>query len=133
MIIGFTGTQVGMTEKQVAALTDFLGKHSKKSIPLFFHHGDCVGADAQAHDVAYRMGYMIVIHPPINQSKRAWCKGGSILEPDEYLARNHAIVDACDILIVTPRSGIESVRSGTWATVRYAKKQGTRIHMLNPT
>ena len=30
-----------------------------------FHHGDCIGADAEAHDIAVAMACEIVIHSPI--------------------------------------------------------------------
>jgi len=47
MKIGFTGTRDGMTQHQkeqfVLAMQDLS--------PSEFHHGDCKGADAEAHDI----------------------------------------------------------------------------------
>lgn len=48
-----------------------------------------------------------------------------------YLKRNIDIVDNTDILIGCP-SGEEIVRSGTWHTIRYAKKQNKKIMMIRP-
>lgn len=98
-----------------------------------FHHGDCIGSDAQAHEIAQAFGCKIVIHPPINPSKRAFCKGEiTILEPRQYLDRNHDIVDACETLIATPKTSEEELRSGTWATIRYARKTGKNVIVLHP-
>jgi outer membrane protein insertion porin family len=47
------------------------------------------------------------------------------------LDRNRAIVDSCDVLIACPK-GPEEQRSGTWATVRYARKQKKRIVIIWP-
>ena len=44
------------------------------------------------------------------------------LPPKDYLDRNHDIVDQTDLLIATPKENTEVLRSGTWATIRYAKK-----------
>jgi hypothetical protein len=47
-----------------------------------------------------------------------------------YLARNKDIVDACTILIATPAQNSEIQRSGTWATVRYAKSKYDRSRIV---
>jgi hypothetical protein len=86
-----------------------------------FHHGDCVGADAEAHVIATVLGFETVVHPPKNEKLRAFCKGDLILEPRDYLARNHQIIDATDLLFAVP-DGPETKRSGTWSTIRYARK-----------
>ena len=96
------------------------------------HHGDCKGADKQFHDIAKSFGYEITVHPPIDDKKRAFCKGDYSTAPKEYLARNKDIVDACDILIATPKSAAEEVRSGTWSTIRYAKKTHKRGVIIFP-
>jgi predicted Rossmann fold nucleotide-binding protein DprA/Smf involved in DNA uptake len=52
-------------------------------------------------------------------------------EPLPYLERNHAIVNESDFLIAAP-DGPETLRSGTWATVRYARKVGKRVLVIMP-
>lgn len=47
------------------------------------------------------------------------------LFPEEaFLKRDHRIVDVTDKLIAAPGQAAEVLRSGTWATVRYAVKIG---------
>ena len=48
------------------------------------------------------------------------------------LDRNRDIVDACDVLIATPKDFVEELRSGTWATVRYARKQRKPLVIVWP-
>ena len=127
MKIGFTGTQKGMTNRQKQALATWLEQAAE------FHHGDCIGADAQAHTLAQFQHCPIIIHPPINSTKRARCSGALVVRPmKEYLARNHDIVDETDVLVAAPATHIEQMRSGTWATVRYARKKGKSIAILFP-
>lgn len=44
MILGFTGTRQGMTDYQQAQVRRFLVAYQC----TILHHGDCIGADAQA-------------------------------------------------------------------------------------
>jgi hypothetical protein len=91
--VGFTGTQSGCSETQAAALKALLAE----LVCGVLHHGDCIGADATAHQVARELGAQVELHPPRNASKRAGCAmlDGEVARPlDEYLARNRAIVDA---------------------------------------
>ena len=130
--IGFTGTQRGMTEAQRLKLGTILAVGSTKGVGVL-HHGDCVGADAQAHELAQKWMIPVIIHPPENSSKRAFC-GGSLasLPPQPYLVRNHFIVDACDVLVATPGEATEQLRSGTWATIRYARKRHKTVVIIYP-
>jgi hypothetical protein len=98
---------------------------------LELHHGDCVGADADAHAIARALRARVVVHPPWVTKKRAFCHGNETRDPLPYLERNHHIVDETDMLIATPR-GPELLRSGTWATVRYARQQGKVIVIIEP-
>lgn len=130
--IGFTGTQHGMTLDQgrqvLAILKDSHGIQ-------YFGHGGCIGADIQAHKIARSLGISVRVWPPINKSKFAWdcMKDADRVEPaDEYLLRNNKIAFFTDKLIATPRSREEEMRSGTWATVRYARKYRKHIYLILP-
>lgn len=117
--VGFTGTQQGMTEVQQEKVRAALEIY-RDAGAVTFRHGDCLGADAQAHAIARALGYRTVAHPPVNPDKRAFCEVDELLKPRPYLQRNHDIVDWSDVLIGAPK-GPEELRSGTWATLRYAK------------
>ena len=129
-VIGFTGSRRGMTPAQQKALWEYL---SDLSPMIFeFHHGDCVGSDAEAHRIARQQGGRIFLHPPTENQYRAWCDWDLYHIPLPYLQRNHAIVDAADVLIAMPHTVGEQQRSGTWATVRYARKRKIPIRIFYP-
>jgi hypothetical protein len=136
MNVGFTGTQKGWTKEQKDSFYRIIDKHDFLIKPKYwtsFHHGDCIGADWQAHFLIDLMKVPIVIHPPIKEDKRAFCQHYTeIRKQKEYLARNKDIVNETDVLIATPKEDKEIVRSGTWSTVRYARKKGKRIIIIYP-
>lgn len=116
---GFTGTRDRMSKAQEWATGGYLSDHHGE-----FHHGCCVGADATAFWLAKQREYRCIAHPPTNgllvnidTIKGSWCVRREL----PYLERNRAIVIECDILLAAPK-GPEELRSGTWATVRYARK-----------
>jgi len=123
MKLGFTGTRSGMTDRQKVNLSRVLNTHTIDE----FHHGDCVGADAEAHDIAESMDLYIVVHPPIDPKLRAWKAGNEMRDEKPYIERNHNIVDETINLFAAPSTNHEVTRSGTWATVRYmrSKKVGS--------
>lgn len=127
--IGFTRTQEGMTDAQKLALRKLLDGGAGE-----FHHGDCVGADSEAHDIADECGYSIILHPPTNHSKRAWRENpGHMMRPVRaYLDRNKDIVMETSSLIAAPLEEKEQQRSGTWATVRFARKIGKPVFLILP-
>lgn len=125
MKIGFTGTQFGMTDAQKAALQKLLtGKDGE------FHHGDCEGADAEAHDIARVCGLRIIGHPPSDPKKRARKFVDEWREEKPYLARNKDIVSETEVLVAAPAQGVEQLRSGTWSTVRFARKLRRKIVLI---
>ena len=132
MRVGFTGTKLGMTKAQQASLSNELDRFRGGE----FSHGDCIGADAEAHEIARRLGYPIFIYPPSDPSRRAFAAdlgfNGAIMPAQPYMVRNRAIVDASDVVIAAPNTMQEVVRSGTWSTVRYARKRGREIVLVFP-
>ena len=131
--IGFTGTREGMSPKQYDMLAEILSGlvHTFSSDPcrLVLHHGDCAGADSEGHDLAAELGFWTVAHPPTNPKYRAFCAADEILPELPYLARDRAIVDACDRLLVAPL-GPHAPRSGTWYTHDYAESLKRPITIL---
>jgi len=128
MKVGFTGTQTGMSQHQKE---QFVLKLYELG-PTEFHHGDCIGADAEAHDIVREFfpDVKIHIHPPIYSNKRAFKKGDIIYEKDHYLSRDRRIVEFVEFLIGTPKTNEEELRSGTWATIRHARKTGKKHIVL---
>ena len=129
--IGFTGTQVGLTTKQKEVLTGLFDT-AHNIYPSVLHHGCCIGADAEAHKIADTIGMWIVLHPPTNKGKVAALIGNDTRPAKEYLARNRDIVDESEYLIACPGTMHEELRSGTWSTVRYARKKNKQITIIYP-
>jgi len=130
IIVGFTGTQRGLTSAQLEQLRYVLTKLQPQIAE--FHHGDCVGADAQAHQIAKELGLFVAIHPPSDSRKQAHCVGGRTYPPKPYLDRNHDIVDISYLLIGGSGTPDETIRSGTWATIRYGKKSQKKVLVIFP-
>lgn len=131
--IGFSGTRFGMTAAQKSRLEEELRVLLKEDPNIEFHHGDCVGADDEAHETAKAMCMYIIIHPPENSSLRAFRAGDEMREPYPYIVRDRNIVYESQILIAAPKTENEKLRgSGTWATIRFAKKQNKKVIIINP-
>lgn len=131
--LGFTGTQKGMTPDQKEMVRRYLYQISKITKKFFAHHGDCIGADKNFHDIVSEINdSCIIIHPPKNPIKRAFCKGNELKEEKEYLDRNKDIINECDMLIATPGEYTERLRSGTWSTIRKARKAKKDIIIIFP-
>lgn len=137
MKVGFTGTQEGMTKQQRNSLLWLLDDVLEKPYTEA-HHGDCIGADAEFHEIMCDLtNAKIHIHPPSNKSKRAFKRlfrnEGDVMHPEKpYLQRNHDIVDAVDVMIATPKEKNEQMRSGTWETIRYSWETHKRIFIIEP-
>lgn len=130
MIVGFTGTRKGMNTAQLAQLNFMLAtlkRDTSCGATNEFHQGGADGGDKQARILAREWGYDVHWHP---------CPGVSLADVigDEPLAkfetwhevfppltRNRNIVAVAFALIAGPHTDVEELRSGTWATVRYAR------------
>lgn len=155
MKLGFTGTQSGMNSFQ---------SHEVKKLfnlldPDEFHHGDCIGADTEAHwmFIYYHIENntkerKIVVHPPTNDGKASFlwvidkwpahikeklrnCQFKLLIEtrePFAYLLRNQDIVRETEKLVATPKEMEHTLRSGTWATVRFGWKQKKEVIVIPP-
>lgn len=137
MHFGFTGTRYGCTPDQYLALSELLGdldENNPWGEPLpYAHHGDCVGADAEFHTMAFGLEWPVVIHPPVDSEHRANCTHWrSIHTPLPHMQRNRTIVAAADIMIACPFDMTEQTRGGTWATIRMARKAGKPLAIVLP-
>jgi hypothetical protein len=124
MRIGFTGTRYGMSVAQEVQLRHMLGtfrtSDQATGMRSEFHYGThesvVLESDAEAASIAEEMGYRLVAHHA---------------HPGGELDRNRREVDAVHILIAAPETDKETQRSGTWATVRYARSRGMVVVMLS--
>jgi len=134
LVLGFTGTRNGMTKLQRENFIKFVRCFN----PVMFHHGDCIGADEEAHEIVDSLGIPITIHPPLIDAKRAYCNRKKnkvtieITEEFEYLKRNRHIVNSSDVVVAIPKKMKEELASGTWATVRYAKSIDKTVFIIWP-
>jgi hypothetical protein len=136
MILGVTGTKQGWTEYQHMRFLHFLEAFDPDSLV----HGDCVGVDSSAHDAfcSYRSTFQnpkvkrIIVRPCTLVRYRAYCEGDIIHDPLPPPVRNQDIVNQCDKLVAIPKTYQEEIRSGTWMTVRYARKVNKQWFIIWP-
>ena len=130
--IGFSGTQEGMSHEQLKQFFLLMQLFSPKVIE--FHHGSCIGSDTEAHCLVndHFPHIEIYIHPCDINSKRVSLSGHWVYNPKPPLVRNRIIVDQTDILIATPKEDEEVLRSGTWSTIRYARKKEKSVIIVSP-
>jgi len=135
MRYGFTGTQVGMSGNQFKETRLLLEGDWTE-----FHHGCCDGSDEEAAFIASQVrdrvkdGRRIYAHlgdTPNKRSMAALKASDVFIEEKGNLERNQDIVNVCDEMIATPRLPEKSQpRSGTWATIRRARKAKKLVHQL---
>ena len=131
--IAMTGTSKGhlLTEHQCLQFKEHLQTLWTQGF-THFRHGDCVGADAMGHQLAVEIGFDVVVHPPDNDRLRAFCQSRSIMPVQSYRERNQAMVNRCDLLLALPNQNQEVNRSGTWMTVRMARRANVPIMIFYP-
>ena len=145
--VGFTGTRKGMNDRQLDQLAVMLDalrdprSYQDGGSQNPFHFGGAPGADLQARKVAKPLSYGIEWHPSPGVDLATLVQKG-YADVQELLAekwhevfpplvRNHHIVDAVQMLLAAPHTDIEELRSGTWATIRYARLKGIPVVMLS--
>jgi hypothetical protein len=99
-----------------------------------FIHGDCVGADCEAHALAESLGLFIHVYPGQNAKqsiiKRAFCRPtkGTVYPIAHFYVRNKMIVDRCEVLIACPGKNREG--GGTAHTMLYAEKIKRKMYVI---
>jgi hypothetical protein len=132
MKIGTTGTKNGGSPEQLAEARRKLVEWQSQGADEL-HHGWCIGWDDQIAAIAKELGYRIVAHPgfgPKNPESTKYRglfnKNDEVRESKPFIKRDQDIVNETDCVLAGPAGRIEQVRSGTWTTVRFARKQGRR-------
>lgn len=129
--IGFTGTQHRWTPEQGGRLSSVLLAAFAAGAE-WMNNGDCLGSDARAAQNWTMFGGKLRLYPPDIDKKRAFLFATESMPPRPYLERNRNIVRDCAALIATPKEDFEELRSGTWATIRYARKLKRPIIIVWP-
>ena len=132
MKLGVTGNRNGTTMQQRDTFTYWFSHYNKDITE--FHHGDCVGVDEEICEIVQDISPAITIicHPPISTLYRAFTTYDLCMKEKDYLDRNHDIVDAVTVMWGFPTGFKEIVRSGTWATIRYAKRMNKELFVAWP-
>lgn len=140
MIIGFTGTRIGMTHSQYTEVS----RQFLEFQPDILLNGGAVGADEQvicwlvSNRTLMKPKMKVEVYPASDPRERYWDRYLNqglietiwpVLKP---LERNRVIAERCDRLIAAPDSYHEELRSGTWATIRYAKKAEKPVTIVLP-
>jgi hypothetical protein len=140
LVLGFTGSRTGMNDFQKDAFCSRIEKHLEKYDTIEFHHGDCTGADAEAHELirgfilTIKAPIKIIIHPGDLNKHRAFSTDfDTLLEAKDPLIRNRDIVRASRELIAVPNTKLEQRRSGTWATIRFARNTSVKTYLIYPS
>lgn len=135
--IGFTGNRNGLNNIQKEEIHIILDKYDD----IIVSHGDCIGADSDFHKlcIEYRNEHnsnkqknlIIHIYPPNKSILRGFNKGDILMTEKPYLERNLDIINNSDIIIACPIDKTkEELRSGTWSTIRQAKKLNKDVYIL---
>lgn len=132
--IGFTGNRHGLNLVQKEQIELVLNEYDN----IIASHGDCVGSDTEFHELCMKHKEMnpnkiieIHIYPPNNPTLRAFNRGDLLMEEQPYLTRNLNILKNSNILIACPiDKNKEEMRSGTWSTIRQAKKRNMQIYIF---
>ena len=151
MILAFSGTRRGLTAYQRRNLVTCLA-----ALPERLFHGGAVGADEEVDallaplyweserrrgailDPPEGIEYPIVVYPASIERRRYWTRDvrfsavREIEDPRPPLDRNRIIARCADRLLAAPATLTEILRSGTWATVRYAHAAGRPVTILLP-
>lgn len=132
--IGFTGTRLGLNQEQKDQIISILDKHEN----IIVSHGDCIGSDSDFHNLCidYKNKHpnkkiLIHIYPPNDPKLRGFNQGDLLMNEKPYLQRNTDILQNSQLLIACSiDKNKEEIRSGTWSTIRKAKKYNMKLYIL---
>jgi hypothetical protein len=129
MKLGHTGTRKGMTKAQLVTLRELIDDilapaGISATFTVEWHHGCSGKSDMAGSILAAAYGINVVGHPCVTVDPQGYW---DVLLPERLpLDRNDDIARHVDLLFATPAENSETPRGGTWATVRRARKYGTR-------
>lgn len=130
--LAFTGSKDRITVPQKQRLLCEL-KTARDQGFLWMHNGDCVEGDFIAATLWKSLKRKVMLHPPLRDKYRAFFnKADIVCEPRGYLERDSDMVECSERLYACPQTYDEQRRSGTWTTIRYARKLRLEIVIVFP-
>ncbi len=143
MNIGITGSRTLSGDQEHGIVADAIYRLDKNRDVLV--HGGCTGVDTFAGWCGLARGHRVVTILPANPRHTAavWLQDQTAdraatvrympASKTPYRDRNQAIVDDADRLLAFPRypeHHPQSKHSGTWQTIRLARKAGKPVEIL---
>ena len=102
-----------------------------------FHYGGAFGVDTWCASVATALypEAAHILHVPLGcrwneRLERLYEFDEVIYVEGGYMKRNDSLVEAAGRLLAFPKTANEVLRSGTWATIRRARKAGVPVLMF---
>lgn len=98
--------------------------------------GCCIGVDTIVGEEGHKLGFQVHGVVPANRSQVPpywidFCTSWEFMPKDtDYMDRNQRIVDISTDLTAFPLDAVEHQRSGTWATVRRARKASKSVIII---
>jgi hypothetical protein len=122
-----------MTKAQRQAVSSVLWHYAGDDVALdvHAHHGDCVGADAEFHQLCTGFKWWMVGHPSTH-NLRAFCDFDETRAPKSPLVRNRDIVQESGVMIATPFESVEKESGGTWRTIKLTRRGGKPLVLVLP-
>ena len=132
MIVTVTATRKGLTHAQLEEAEFLLSSWGTTELV----HGAAQGGDTELHRLAHKLGIPCLIYPasgvPSNID-RILIKSDDLRYPAvPPLDRNKTMVNRSTRLLGFPKGYNEELRSGTWAAIRYARKQKKNVWIVWP-
>lgn len=133
MKVSFTGTREGMSTLQWIAVRALLLR--KRELITLAAHGNCKGSDAEFHklvrEICGKSVYIAVFPSTCNATRMPDPEDADYIAPPKGpVDRDRDIVRiGHDALIATPLAS-EGRRSGTWTTVRFARKRRVKRYIV---
>lgn len=132
-VLAFTGARAGLSTVQQQHLWRLLRILYGRGFRTLLQ-GCAVGADEACALLAEQTGYLVEGHPSNVRSQisvPALICCDRLHRPAPPLVRNRVMVEAAALLLACP-AGPEVLRSGTWSTIRHARRIRRQHWLLFP-
>lgn len=129
--VGITGSLEGLTGPQLRWAKQFI----QDNVVRVLHHGNCIGGDEDVATLFYKgQDTYIIAHPGHISTMQSKISFNDLVLPEKHtLARNRLIVNSSDLLLGFPKIDDEDDNSGSWYTIRWAKRHRTPVIVISPT